>query len=79
MKKHLLLITLALASTLAPVLAQTLTNVSVTVVAPPTVHAVVIPHALTQLDASAPAGKRAFVSGGVIAPDGSLTLTITYR
>ena len=79
MKNTLLILSIVLAPLLAPVYAQTLTNVSVSVVPPPTVHAVVIPHALGQLDASAPAGKRAFVTGGVVAADGSLTLTITYR
>jgi hypothetical protein len=73
--KQLLLSFLALALAL-PAVAQTLTNVAVAVVPPPVVHTIIIPFG--QLD-SIPAGKHAYVQGGVVAANGTLTLTVTYR
>ena len=77
MKKIILI--LCVAGFSLPAIAQTLTNVVVSTVAPP---APAVIHKLTispgQLDPQHPAGKRGFVSG-TIAADGSATLTITYR
>jgi hypothetical protein len=78
-RKSFLILALACAT---PLFAQTLTNVSMTVVPPvaaPIIHKIVIANALAQLDPQAPAGKRAFVAPAQVAADGSLTLTIIYR